>query len=517
MNISDQQIPELHELPPHIQDIALDYYRQGQNNARDQAWRKGYRAAEADMAAVQRQAVQQARTAAETPFFDELLELRGQNDGAAHYRDFLADRGIITAPSTRTATPQPPSETSISNAGNASTAGTAGNNANASNAGNAGVAGSGSPDSARTSASRSHARRRTVRGTKASAGQRAGELEALHATIVGQIEMLKDSEAWKAWLTYAASFHSYSVRNILLIYAQRPMATQVAGYKSWQERGRQVRKGEHGIRILGGRTVVRTETNPDSGEEEEKRRVQFFPCSVFDVEQTDLVDPPKEPEPIARRLDGSDELGIYGAAFDYLTGLGWQVRREAISGETNGYTRHDGKVIVVDEHLSPAMSAKTLLHESAHALMHDPEVEGESYVEHRGEKEVEAESVAYLVAHACGLDTSEYSVGYIAGWAGGREHELIEKCATRVLDTSRTLLDAISSPTRDEPATETRTHAAVHTDQTQADTEAELIDRIHGLPGITTPPTIASTMPNRVDHGSGHRPASASHARTVMA
>lgn len=515
MNISDQQIPELHELPPHIQDIALDYYRQGQDNARDQAWREGYRAAEADMAALQRQAVQQARTAAETPFFDELLELRGQSEDAAHYRDFLADRGIIMAPSTRASTPQPPSETSISNAGNASTAGAAATDANAGNAGNAGVTDAGSPDSARTSASRSRSRR-TVR-TTAPASRRSDELEALHATIVGQIEMLKDSEAWKAWLTYAASFRSYSVRNILLIRAQRPMATQVAGYKSWQERGRQVRKGEHGIRILGGKTVVRTETNPDGGEEEEKRRVQFFPCSVFDVEQTDLVDPSKEPAPLAKRLDGADELGIYGATFDYLTGLGWQVRREPIPGETNGYTQHEGKTIVVDEGLSPAMSAKTLLHESAHALMHAPDIDGDRYVEHRGEKEVEAESVAYLVAHACGLDTSEYSVGYIAGWAGGREHTLIEQTATRVLETSRTLLDAISSPTRDEPATATRTHAAVHTDQTQADTEAELIDRIHGLPGITTPPTIASTAANRVDHGSVHRPASASQARTVMA
>lgn len=513
MSMSEQQIPELHELPPHIQDIALDYYRQGQNNARDQAWRKGYRAAEADMAALQRQAVQQARTAAEEPTFDELLELRGQTEDAARYRDFLAERGIIAAPSTRTSTPQPPSETSLSNA---STAGTDGTDANAGNAGNAGVTDAGSTDSARTSASRSHTRRRTV-STTAPASRRSDELEALHATIVGQIETLKDSEAWKAWLTYAASFHSYSVRNILLIYAQRPLATQVAGYKSWQERGRQVRKGEHGIRILGGRTVVRTETNPDSGEEEEKRHVQFFPCSVFDVEQTDLVDPSKEPEPIARRLDGSDELGIYGAAFDYLTGLGWQVRREPIPGETNGYTQHEGKTIVVDEGLSPAMAAKTLLHESAHALLHDPEVEGESYVEHRGEKEVEAESVAYLVAHACGLDTSAYSVGYIAGWAGGREHTLIEQTATRVLETSRTLLDAISSPPRDESATATRTHAAVHTDQTQADTEAELIDRIHGLPGITTPPTIASTAPNTVEHDHRHRSVPASQARTVVA
>lgn len=502
MSISEQQLPELHELPPHIQDIALDYYRQGQDNARDQAWREGYTAAEADMAALQRQAVYQARGAAEDPTFDELLELRGQSEEAARYRDFLAERGIIAARSTPVSNPQAPSETSDASS--------------ASSAGTAGMTVSGDPNASRSSARRSHGRRRTVRGMKASAGQRAGELEALHATIVGQIEMLKDSEAWKAWLAYAASFHSYSARNILLIRAQRPLATQVAGYKSWQERGRQVRKGEHGIRILGGRTVVRTETNPDSGEEEEKRHVQFFPCSVFDVEQTDLVDPSKEPEPAAKRLDGADELGIYGAAFDYLTSLGWQVRREAISGETNGYTQHEGKTIVVDEGLSPTMAAKTLLHESAHALMHAPDI-NDRYVEHRGEKEVEAESVAYLVAHACGLDTSEYSVGYIAGWAGGREHTLIEQTATRVLETSRTLLDAISSPTRDEPATATRTHAAVHTDQTQADTEAELIDRIHGLPGITTPPTIASTAPNKVEHDHRHRSAPASHARTVVA
>lgn len=157
------------------------------------------------------------------------------------------------------------------------------------------------------------------------------------------------------------------------------------------------------------------------------------------------------PPHLAQRLTGEDPAGIYDAVADYLTGQGWTVTREPIAGETNGYTTTDGsRRVVVDEHLSPAQAAKTALHEAAHVILHADEDPAE-YVEHRGIKETEAESVAYIVAGTLGLDTSAYSIGYVAGWSGC-EVETIKSTAARVLRTAHTLADAITETEHDTAA-----------------------------------------------------------------
>lgn len=276
--------------------------------------------------------------------------------------------------------------------------------------------------------------------------QRRAEAEALHATIAEQVEELRSSEAWTRFLTFAQAFHRYSINNLLLILAQKPEATHVAGYRTWQKLGRQVRKGERGIRIFGGRDVVTTEEDEQTGEEKQTRRTRFFPVSVFDMSQTDPIDPEAEdPSTIAHRLTGDDPLGIFEAVADYLTGQGWTVERAPIPGETNGYTTTDGtRRVVVDSDLSPAQAAKTALHEAAHVILHAKEDPAE-YITHRGIKETEAESVAYVVAGILGLDTSAYSIGYVAGWSQG-EAETIKETAARVLRAAHTLAEAITEP-----------------------------------------------------------------------
>ncbi len=124
---------------------------------------------------------------------------------------------------------------------------------------------------------------RTVKNTK-SPEERRAEAEALQATIAEQVEALRESETWARFLTFAQSFHRYSLGNLLLIFAQCPEASHVAGYRTWQKLNRQVRKGERGIRIFGGRDVRETVENEQTGEEEEQRRVRFFrcPCSTWD-------------------------------------------------------------------------------------------------------------------------------------------------------------------------------------------------------------------------------------------
>ncbi len=286
--------------------------------------------------------------------------------------------------------------------------------------------------------------------TRKSAEERRAEAEQLHETITEQIEALRDSETWTRFLAFAQAFHRYSLGNLLLIFAQCPEATHVAGYRTWQSLNRQVRNGEHGIRIFGGRDVRETVENEQTGEEEEQRRVRFFPVSVFDMGQTELIDEEAgDPATIAQVLTGDDPAGIYDAVADYLTSKGWTVEREQIPGAANGYTTTDGtQRVVIDADLSPAQTAKTALHEAAHVLLHAEEDHAE-YVEHRGIKETEAESVAYIVAGILGLDTSAYSVGYVAGWSNC-DSDTVKATAANVLRAAHTLADAIT--TTDNPA-----------------------------------------------------------------
>ena len=290
---------------------------------------------------------------------------------------------------------------------------------------------------------------RKIKTTK-SPEERRAEAEGLHATIAEQVEELRTSEAWSRFLTFAQAFHRYSLNNLLLILAQKPEATSVAGYRTWQKLGRQVRKGSRGIRIFGGRDVRETVEDEQSGEEKEQRRVRFFPVSVFDISQTDPIDPEADdPSTLAQPLTGNDPAGIFDAVADYLTGKGWSVEREPIAGTANGYTATDGTHrVVIDANLSPAQAAKTALHEAAHVILHAEEDHAE-YVEHRGIKETEAESVAYIVAGLLGLDTSAYSVGYVAGWSNC-DTDTVKATAANVLRAAHTLADAIT--TTDSPA-----------------------------------------------------------------
>lgn len=285
--------------------------------------------------------------------------------------------------------------------------------------------------------------------------QRRAEAEALHAAISTEVENLRSSTNWPRFLDFSRHVIGYSINNLLLILAQNPDATAVAGYRTWQDRGYQVRKGEKAIRIFGGRDVTETVEDPVTGEEAEQRRKLFFAVPVFDIAQCDPIDTENTPAPaVATRLDGEDPAGIYEAVVDHLTSQGWTVTREPIPGRTNGLTSLDGsRRVIVDDGLSPAMSAKVALHEAAHASLHSDEGIDE-YIAHRGLKETEAESVAYVTAGLLGLDTAEYSIGYVAGWAD-YDTQLIKDTADRVLRCAHALADAltIGAETADATAT----------------------------------------------------------------
>src|ERR1039458_220700 len=206
---------------------------------------------------------------------------------------------------------------------------------------------------------------------------------------------------------------------------QRPDATRVAGYRTWQSMGRQVCKGEHGIRILAP-CHYRYKVTDDDGTETAHVGVRgFTTATVFDVSQTEGEElPDVRPE----LLEGDDVAGLWDELSVQVKAAGYTVERGDCFG-ANGRTDHSVRTVRVRADVSDAQAAKTLCHELAHVMLHPDTAE---YFQCRGRSEVEAESVAYLVCQAAGLVTDGYSWPYIAHWSDG-EAKVVQETAGRVL------------------------------------------------------------------------------------
>ena len=285
------------------------------------------------------------------------------------------------------------------------------------------------------------------------------EAAALQERLAAEVERLTESDRWRQFLRFSRSFHTYSLRNLLLILAQKPDATRVAGYRQWLEKGRQVKEGEKSIAIFGYAVDKREVEDPQTGQTKVEERPWYPIRRVFDISQTELKPGAEDHSTITAQLEADDPAGIYDKVAAHMAAKGWTVARTPIRGEADGYTTMDGaKRIVVDANLSPADAAATMLHEAAHATLHadDPYWRApDGSVAHRALAEVQAESVTYAIADMAGLDTSSYSVGYVAGWANG-DPDRIRQAADGVLRGIRELapavLDAASVATEAVPA-----------------------------------------------------------------
>jgi len=277
----------------------------------------------------------------------------------------------------------------------------------------------------------------------------------LKETLAKAVEELEQSDNWKKYLKANSKFHKYSFNNIMLILAQFEDATNVASYKTWTTMGRSVMKGQKGITIMTPRPYKKRDEagNPivDAAGNEVKR-MSFGTGSVFDISQTEITDL----ELWAHMTEGSSLVKILdmevkdGSILDSLAkvaeAIGFKFILDDLEGRSetsNGYTTlgADVKEIHVRESLPLAQKIKTACHELGHALMHADE--GETYSEdgraHRGIAEIEAESVAFIVCDAFGMDTSEYSIGYLASWSKGNADmirqigESINKASKRIM------------------------------------------------------------------------------------
>lgn len=266
-------------------------------------------------------------------------------------------------------------------------------------------------------------------------------------TLEAGIKKLTSSDEWTRFLRAQALFHDYSFSNTLLIVNQRPDATRVAGFKTWEKLGRFVRKGEKALWILAPRFYTKAERQQDEDqgddEQSDERKVAYFrPVPVFDISQTD-----GEPLPaVVTKLDGDDDDGFFDRLRTYSESRGCPVTVDAIASRVNGYFSPADNRIVIAEGLSPVQACKTLAHEIAHSLLHN---EIEVYRAHRADCELEAESVAFIVLNHAGIDSGAYSFGYVTTWQGGHKDALkaLRACAGRIQWAAKTIIEGVEAGT----------------------------------------------------------------------
>ena len=252
------------------------------------------------------------------------------------------------------------------------------------------------------------------------------------------VKNLFNSNTWRDYLTFLSKFHAYSVNNTIAIFSQRPEATLVASFTDWKKRGRSVRKGERGIQIIAPHTYK--EINPQTGEEE--NRLAFHLAHCFDVSQTTGKDLPESP---CHMLVGNvtDYIPIREALCQIAPVY---VEFKDINNSANGYFDRSNCVIVVKDSLSELQTVKTLIHEIAHALLHAKGADEENADMYS--REVQAESVAYVVCRYLGLNTSDYSFGYIAGWSKDQSLEELKASIEAINRTSDQIIKNIESITQ---------------------------------------------------------------------
>jgi antirestriction protein ArdC len=276
----------------------------------------------------------------------------------------------------------------------------------------------------------------------------AAKLAATHERLTAAIDALMDGPAWATMLRIAARCHTYSPNNVLLIATQAPHATHVLGYKAWQDEGRQVRSGERGISILApilrraDRETADTPSKPPATVDIDAPRVVrgFRVATVFDISQTDGADLTAV---TPTTLHGAAPLGVFSDLVDAIEAAGYTFGYRDDLAPANGLTDYRDHTVSIRTDLSGAQMVKTLTHELAHVLLHAPDVAPPAMT--RPIAEVEAESVAYVVTAAHGIGADDYTVPYVAGWAGG-DRDLIAATSTRVLTCAREILQLAPPP-----------------------------------------------------------------------
>ena len=288
----------------------------------------------------------------------------------------------------------------------------------------------------------------------------AEKLKEITDRLEQGIAELFDSERYREYLKVMSKFHNYSFRNTVLIAMQKPDASLVAGFSAWKNNfERNVMKGQKGIKIIAPspykikqemqkidphtqKPIIGKDGKPVT-EEKEVTIPAYKVVSVFDVSQTEG----KElPDIAVDELTGDvDRYKDFFAALEKTSPV--PIAFENIEGGSHGYYHLEDKRIAINEGMSELQTLKTAIHEIAHAKLHDidlnaPKDEQQPHVDRRT-REVEAESVAYTVCQHYGLDTSDYSFGYVAGWSSGRELSELKSSLETIRSAAAEIINSI--------------------------------------------------------------------------
>lgn len=277
--------------------------------------------------------------------------------------------------------------------------------------------------------------------------KRADELHQITDKLEKGVKDVFQSDKYKQFLNVMAKFPKYSVNNTMLIMMQRPDAQLCQSFTGWKQMGRYVKKGEKGISILApapykiereqtklddkGRPVFDADGEPVKEKVEVMIRA-FKVVKTFDLAQTDGKELPTiGPNELAGSIDGYPKLL---QALQEISPV--PVSFELIDGGAKGYYNLENKSIVIQDGMSEVQTIKTLLHEMAHQKLHDKDTVPEAKDITRNGKEVEAESVAYVVCQHYGINTSDYSFSYVAGWSEGKETPELKASLDKIRQTA---------------------------------------------------------------------------------
>ena len=281
------------------------------------------------------------------------------------------------------------------------------------------------------------------------------KIKELTEKLQAGIQELYDSAKYRDYLCTMAKFHHYSFNNSLLIWAQRPDATAVAGYRAWQTKfGRTVNPGAKGIMIYEPSSYKRTlrevvtdeDGNPvlDKDGNKVTRAVErTFP--TFKVGYVFAYEDSSGP-PLPRIVSIIDkDVSNYDSVMDALRKVSpAPIRFDSVSGGANGYYDLLKREIVVKDTLPQAQKIKTAVHEVAHSILHD-KIDGLDQEANKREMEVEAESISFCVTSWLGIDTSDYSFGYVAGWSAGKELKELQTKMEIIRSTAHTIISGIEA------------------------------------------------------------------------
>lgn len=272
-----------------------------------------------------------------------------------------------------------------------------------------------------------------------------------------EVQAVFESEKYKAWLNTLSKFHNYSLNNTLLIAMQKPDASLVAGFTAWKNRfGRHVKAGEKGIKIIAPapykakvkqekinpkthQPIIGSDGKPET-EVVEVTRPAFKVVSVFDISQTEGKELPQ-----LSVTELSGDVQDYQRFFSALTKCSpAPISVEDIQSETSakGYFTPSENKIVIRDGMSQIQTVKTLIHEMTHATLHNLDQMKDSPKDH-STREVEAESVAYAVCAHYGIDTGDYSFGYVAGWSSGKDTKELKASLETIQKTASDLISKI--------------------------------------------------------------------------